>query len=65
MYSNNKNFKFKVIGAGGVGKPEHVLETIKETNISAISCSSIFQFTNTTPHDVKQYLLKNKIKIRV
>lgn len=61
----NKNFKFKVIGAGGVGKPEHVLETIKETNISAISCSSIFQFTNTTPQDVKQYLLKNKIKIRV
>lgn len=61
----NENFNFKVIPSGGVGKAEHIYNIIKKTNVDSVSCSSIFQFTNTTPMDVKNFLKKKNINVRV
>ena len=45
----NSIYNFNLIGSGGVGSNEQVLEAINVCNLKAISCSSIFHFTENTP----------------
>lgn len=61
----NSTFNFKVIASGGAGKKEDVYKTIKDTNVSAISCSSIFHFTENTPLSIKRFLKEKKINVRI
>ena len=61
----NSNFDFKVIASGGAGKKEDVYKTIKDTSVSAISCSSIFHFTENTPLSIKRFLKEKKINVRI
>ena len=65
MKKVNSNFDFKVIASGGAGTKEDVYNTIKDTNVSAISCSSIFHFTENTPLSIKKFLKAKKINVRI
>ena len=42
----------------GIYKTESICTYIKETGVKAITASSIYHFTETTPLDVKKYLKK-------
>lgn len=61
----NENYNFNVIASGGAGNQNHVLETINQCNLNAISCSSIFHFTQETPGSLKKFLKKNQINVRI
>ena len=61
----NKKFSFNIIGSGGIGSEEHALQTLNETEINALSCSSIFHFTENTPLSLKKFLKKNQLNVRI
>ncbi len=52
------------ICSGGAGNSSHICELFLKTNVSAAAVSSMFQFTEQTPNDVKLYLNSKNIKIR-
>ena len=54
-----------VIASGGCGSPAHILEVLKETNASAALAASIFHFGEYTVSDVKEYLRKGGVHIRL
>jgi len=54
-----------VIASGGAGSCEHMLEAIKDAKASAVSAASIFHFTQITPLDIKQFLDKNGVRVRI
>jgi len=54
-----------VIASGGAGTKEDIYKTIKDTNVSAVSCSSIFHFTENTPLSIKKFLKEKKINVRI
>ena len=54
-----------IIASGGAGKPSDFYDLINETDIKAVSAASIFHFTEITPLDVKRYLFKKDIKVRL
>ena len=58
------NTKIPIIASGGAGKPEHMLKAIKECGVSAIAAASIFQFTEFTPNDIREFLIKNNVAVR-
>ena len=60
----NEKYDFNLIASGGAGNYEGILETINYCNLKAISCSSIFHFTESTPNSLKEFLKKNKINVR-
>lgn len=57
--------KIPVIASGGVGKPEHILEVFQKTNASAALAASIFHYGEWRIEDVKRYLAKNGVHIRL
>ena len=54
-----------IIASGGAGKPSDFHDLIIKTDIKAVSAASIFHFTEITPLDVKRYLFKKDIKVRL
>ncbi len=54
-----------VIASGGCGTLEHILEVFKKTNASAALAASIFHFREYTVSDVKEYLKKNGVHVRI
>lgn len=54
-----------VIASGGAGCLNDFYQLIKETNIKALSAASIFHFTEITPLDVKKFLKKKNINVRL
>ena len=58
------NTKIPIIASGGAGKPEHMLKAIKECGVSAVAAASIFQFTEFTPNDIREFLIKNNVAVR-
>ena len=61
----NHLFDFKLIASGGAGCEEDFLRTIELTGVSALSCSSIFHFTENTPLTIKNFLKKKNINVRI
>ena len=53
-----------VIASGGAGNYEHCYQAISLGKASAVSVSSIFQFTEQTPLEVKDYLKEHNIPVR-
>ena len=53
-----------IILNGGMGKPEHAVEAI-QNGADAIAAAYIFHFSQHTPNDIKNELLKNNIDVRV
>ncbi|MBI1888691.1 MAG: glycosyl amidation-associated protein WbuZ [Candidatus Spechtbacteria bacterium] len=54
-----------VIACGGAGTLDHFVEVMKDGGASAVACASIFQYTQVTPQNVKEYLLKAGIETRI
>ncbi len=60
-----KNCDIPIIASGGAGKLDDFFNTITETEVKAISAASIFHFTEITPLDVKRYLRKKGVRVRL
>ncbi|KUO42705.1 MAG: imidazole glycerol phosphate synthase cyclase subunit [Hadesarchaea archaeon YNP_N21] len=54
-----------VIASGGCGNPEHMYEVFKETQASAALAASIFHYGTYSIIDVKKYLAKKGIEVRL
>lgn len=54
-----------VIASGGIGEESHVLEVVKETNVDGIAIADMFHYNRSTIKKLKNYLKKNKIKVRI
>jgi cyclase len=54
-----------VIASGGCGKARHMLEVFQKTQVDAALAASIFHFGKYSIEEVKIYLKKNNIRIRV
>ncbi len=56
--------KLPIIACGGVGRPQHVVDVIKNTHIGAVAMASIFHYTKYTPNDIKRELQNNNFLVR-
>lgn len=56
--------KIPVIASGGAGSLEDFSDAILHSKASAVAASSIFQFTEVTPLEVKKHLAKMGVPIR-
>jgi len=54
-----------VIASGGVGNLEHIYEGFKEGGASAVLAASVFHYKQFTIKDVKNYLKKKNIPVRI
>ncbi len=54
-----------VIASGGCGKPNHMLEVLKQTNVDAALAASIFHYETHSVDRVKEYLKLNDIDVRL
>ena len=54
-----------VIASGGIGDESHVLKVVKETNVDAIAIADMFHYSRSSIKKLKNYLKKNKIKVRI
>ena len=54
-----------VIASGGCGKPDHMLQVFKESNVDAALAASIFHYETHAVDRVKQFLQENKIPVRL
>jgi len=54
-----------VVASGGAGKLEHLAEVLLEGRADAVLAASIFHFGEYTVSDVKEYLSKNGIPVRL
>lgn len=53
-----------VIASGGCGHPSDAVNLLKSANVSGLSISSLFHFSEFTPLDVKKFLKKNNFNVR-
>jgi imidazole glycerol-phosphate synthase subunit HisF len=60
-----ESVRIPVIASGGVGKPEHMLEVFQKTKASAALAASIFHYNEYPITEVKKYLKKNGIHVRL
>lgn len=54
-----------VIASGGCGKPEDIVEVLKETRATAALAASIFHFREYSIEEVKKFLRKNNVDVRL
>lgn len=54
-----------VIASGGAGSYEHMAQVLREGQASAVAAASIFQFTQQTPLEAKQYLARQGFQMRL
>jgi len=54
-----------VIASGGCGKPDHMLDIFKKSNVDAALAASIFHYDTHGVKGVKQFLKKNSIAVRL
>ncbi len=57
--------RIPVIASGGASRPEDFLDVIRDGGATAVAAASIFQYTQITPANVKDYLRANAIDTRV
>lgn len=54
-----------VIASGGAGGATHMMEALRNSNVSALGAASIFHFTEITPLDIKKELSVFGIPVRI
>jgi len=54
-----------VIASGGCGKPDHMLEIFKKSNVNAALAASIFHYDTHGVKGVKQFLKENSVAVRL
>ncbi|MCK9361072.1 imidazole glycerol phosphate synthase cyclase subunit [Patescibacteria group bacterium] len=55
--------RIPVIASGGAGKPEHAFAAVR-AGASAVCAASVFQYTQVTPANFKEFLAKNGVDMR-
>jgi imidazole glycerol-phosphate synthase subunit HisF len=60
-----ENLNIPVVASGGAGTMEHFREVFTETGCSAALAASIFHFGEISVPDLKKYLLKENISVRI
>ncbi len=60
-----KAVNIPVIASGGAGKLEHFLEVIVEADADAVLAASLFHFGELSIKQVKEYLSKNNVPVRL
>jgi len=61
----SENLNIPVIASGGAGSMEHFREVFDKTGCSAALAASIFHFGEISIPELKAYLLKNNISVRI
>lgn len=54
-----------VIGCGGSGQYDHLKEAFLETDVSALACGSLFNFSDSNPMRAKAYLTNYGLSFKV
>lgn len=54
-----------VIGAGGSGNYEHLREAFLDTDVSALACGSLFNFSDSNPMRAKAFLSNHGLRFKV
>ena len=54
-----------VIASGGAGTVEHLKEALMQGKADAVLAASIFHYRQFTVREVKEYLRKNGLRVRV
>lgn len=54
-----------VIGAGGSGNYEHLKDAFLQTDVSALACGSLFNFSDSNPIRAKAFLTNYGLKFKV
>ncbi len=60
-----KSVTLPVIASGGCGKPEHMLDVFKKSDVEAALAASIFHYETHSVNRVKEYLKENHIPVRI
>jgi cyclase len=60
-----RRLRIPVIASGGCASPDHILQVFQKTNASAALAASIFHFNEYNIYDVKRYLSKKGINVRL
>ena len=60
-----KQINIPVIASGGAGSMEHFRDVFRSAGCSAALAASIFHFGEISIPDLKKYLFKNNIKVRI
>jgi cyclase len=63
--SVSESLNIPVIASGGAGTMEHFRDVFKQTDCSAALAASIFHFGEITIPDLKNYLFREEISIRI
>lgn len=61
----SEELNIPIIASGGAGKLEHIKEVLTKGKADAALAASIFHYKNYTIKDVKEYLKKNNIEVRL
>lgn len=54
-----------VIASGGAAGAKHMVEVLRNSNVSALCAASIFHFTEITPLDIKKELMEFGFPVRI
>jgi cyclase len=57
--------KIPVIASGGAGKPVHFYDVFKNTRATAALAASIFHYREFSVEEIKEYIKKKKIEVRL
>jgi cyclase len=60
----SERVRIPVIASGGAGNYQHLYEAIVEGKSSAVAAASMFQFTQQTPLEAKQFLATKGLPVR-
>jgi len=61
----SERVRIPVIASGGVGEPQHILEVFQKTCAQAALAASIFHYNEYPISEVKEYLKKNGVHVRL
>ncbi len=64
-YAISKSVNIPIIASGGCGKPKHMLDVFKYSNADAALAASIFHYKEYSIPNVKRYLKRNGIIVRL
>ena len=59
------NIRIPVIASGGAGPFDDLYVAVAKSKASALAVASIFQFTENTPNDIKNFLKTKNVPVRI
>ena len=65
LAKTTKILNIPVIASGGVGTKEHFLEGVRQGGANALLAASVFHYNKISIKEVKEFLLKNNIQVRI